>query len=111
MVIGRTLRRLKIGGDVASLIEHRVSRFDGYLLDELTNTEFLLSDYFNADHIPLRIEVEHDQTALCSIRFGADNLRIAKSDVGRRGLCIDLNNRRLGNRNDETFKPALPNIR
>lgn len=106
------LRDLQVGRHVAGLIEDRVSHFDWHLLDQGANAELLLTDDLDANHVLVRVKVEHDEAFLRSKRFGARNRRSrTKPDVGGRGLRIDLDDRGLRDRDHETLKAALPNIR
>src|SRR2546429_7163358 len=100
-------RGLQIGCHVASLIEHGVARLDRYLFDELANAELVLADYFNADNVLIRIEVQHHETLLRTEGFCRDNFRAAQPDVSRRSFGVDLDNRRFGDWNHETLNAAL----
>lgn len=100
--------RLKFGGHVAGAFEQRFGGLHGHEFDEFANAELLLPDDLDAEHVAFGIEIEHHEAGIGTVGLGADDLSFAEADISRRGLGIDLDDGRLGDRDDE---PASSSIR
>ena len=96
------LRCLEIGCDIASLVQDFVGGSHGNEFDEFADAELMLADDLNADDIAFDIEIKHDQTG--PEWFGASHFPIANPDVSSRGLGVDFDDRRFGDRDDEPGK-------
>src|SRR4051812_20208059 len=105
------LGRLEIGCHVASLIKDVLGSGDRHLLNERANAELLLPNDLDPYDVALRVEVQHNKTFLGPERLGRGYRGIAQPDVRCGRLGVDLNDWRLGDRDDESLNAALPNTR
>ena len=104
----RPLRCLEICRDVASLVQDFVGGLNRNEFDEFADAELMLADDLDADDVAFNIEIKHDQTGFGPEWFGASHFPLANPDVSSRGLGVDFDDRRFGDRDDE---PASSSIR